>query len=88
MADLLIQPEALYKSAQDFLKASKELDAINKTLSGSTGGLQKKWEGASRQVFFKHYEELKQYMEGMSGLMKNISQEMQAMAERFEHADQ
>lgn len=88
MADLLIQPEELYKSAQDFLKASKDLQTINKRLSRSTSNLEKKWAGASRQVFYKRYEELKQYMEGMSGLMKNISQEMQAMAERFERADQ
>ena len=88
MADLLIQPEELYKAAQEFLKASKELQAINKRLSESTGELEKKWAGASRQVFYKRSEELKHYMEGMSVLMKNISQEMQAMAERFEHADQ
>jgi WXG100 family type VII secretion target len=88
MTDLLIQPEELYKSAQDFLKASKDLEMINKRLSRTTSNLEKKWAGASRQVFYKRYEELKQYMEGMSGLMKNISQEMQAMAERFEKADQ
>jgi WXG100 family type VII secretion target len=87
VVDLLIQPEELYKTAQDFLKASKDLMAINKRLNKSTGELEKKWAGASRQVFYKRSEELKQYMEGMSGLMKNISQEMQAMAERFERAD-
>jgi WXG100 family type VII secretion target len=88
VADLLIKPEELYKTAQEFLKASNELLAINKRLSESTGELEKKWAGASKQVFYKRSEELKQYMEGMSGLMKNISQEMQAMAERFERADQ
>ena len=88
MADLLVQPEELCKTAQEFLKASKELLTINKRLSESTGELEKKWAGATRQVFYKRYEELKQYMEGMSGLMKNISQELQAMAERYEHADQ
>jgi len=88
VADLLIQPDELYKTAQEFLKASNELMAINKRLSESTGELEKKWAGASQQVFYKRSEELKQYMEGMSGLMKSISQEVHAMAERFEHADQ
>jgi WXG100 family type VII secretion target len=88
MTDLILQPEELYKSAHDFMKASKDLIAINKRLNDSTCNLEKKWAGATRQVFFKRFEELKQYMEGMSALTKNISQEMQAMAERFERADQ
>jgi WXG100 family type VII secretion target len=88
MTDTQVQPEELYKSAQDFSKASKDLQAINKRLIRSTSNLENKWAGASRQVFYRRFEELKEYMEGMSSLMKNISQEMQAMAERFQKADQ
>jgi len=87
MTDLLIQPEELYKSAQDFIKASKDTQAIIKRLDQSTNGLEKKWTGVSQQLFFKQYQELRQYMQGFSELMKNISREMQAMAARFEKAD-
>jgi len=88
MGDLIIQPEELQKSAQAFKKASKDTSAILKKLDETTSSLENKWSGVTQQTFYKQYRELRQYMEGFAAMMTNIAQEMQAMADRFEKADQ
>lgn len=88
MNGLLIQPEELYKSAREFIEAGKETQAIIKRLDEATDNLENKWAGVTQQVFYEQYRELRQYMEGFAAMMTNVAQEMQAMAERFEKADQ
>ena len=87
MSDLLIQPETLIGAAEEFDQAGKDLLAILKKLDETTGNLKDEWEGAAQQVFYKQYLELRQYMEGFTILLGNISTEMSAMAERYDKAD-
>lgn len=88
MTELLIQPDELRKSADEFSRAGKEIQAILTRLNDTTGELEKNWAGASQQIFFKQYLELRQYLEGFAGLLSNIQLEMQAMADRYESIDQ
>ena len=88
MAEMTILPSDLRGAAEKFDQAGKDLAGILKTLDETTTDLKDKWEAASKQVFYKQYGEIRQYMEGMKILMGHVSKEMQAMAERFEKADQ
>jgi WXG100 family type VII secretion target len=88
MAEMTIQPNDLRGAAEKFDQAGKDLDEILKTLDETTTDLKTKWEAASKQVFYKQYGEIRQYMEGMKFLITHVSKEMQAMAERFDKADQ
>ena len=87
MADMLIQPDELRKAAAEFIHAGRDTTDILKRLDDTTSELEKQWAGATQQVFFKQYRDLRGYMEGFSALMENISREMNAMAERFEEED-
>lgn len=88
MSELSITPESLTAAAGEFHTAGDDLLAILKRLDETTGGLQEQWEGAAQQAFFKKYQELRQYMEAFSILLDHISTEMNAMAERYDSADQ
>lgn len=87
MSELLISPEELHRAAQEFSLGSKESQAIVKRLETATAELENKWAGAAQQVFFKNYKEWRQHMGGFVALLNGISQELHAMAERFEQAD-
>jgi WXG100 family type VII secretion target len=87
MSEFAVQPDELRRSAGDFDQAGKDIAEVIKKLDDSTGELEKKWEGASRQVFFKQYKQMRGYIEAISSLMANISTEMKAMADRYEEAD-
>lgn len=87
MSDITLQPDQLRQAADVFSGAGKDTQAILKKLDDATSELEKHWDGVNQQVFYKQYRELRQYMQGFSGLLANISTEMQAMAQRFEDAD-
>lgn len=87
MSEFFLQPDALRKSALDFDQAGKDLTVIVKSLDASTAGLEKQWQGVSRQLFFKQYQELRGYLEAFSSLTTQISNEMKAMADRYDEAD-
>ena len=87
MSELMIESEELVKASEQFTAAGKDLQQILKNLDDTTGNVKDKWEGAAKQVFFKEYLELRQYMEGFSILLGQISKEMFAMAERYDKAD-
>ena len=45
------------------------------------------WEGAAKQMFYKQYTEIRQYLQGFAGILNDISDEMKAMVERYSDAD-
>jgi WXG100 family type VII secretion target len=82
-----ISSQDLNGAAEEFSKASKETLEIAKRLEHATGLLQKKWEGAAKQVFYSQYKEWHQAAGGFAMLLSNIARELHAMAERYEHVD-
>jgi WXG100 family type VII secretion target len=87
MPELLIPPTELHQAAEEFSKAKKETEAIIKRLEKTTSSLEDQWGGATQQVFYKHYKDWMQQVEGFNHLLGVISQEMHAMADRFEDID-
>lgn len=87
MPDLMINPEKLHETAHSFDKATEILMKLLKDLNEAVEDLEKEWEGASRQVFYKQYKELQKYLDAFSSISSNIAKELNLMAERFEKLD-
>jgi len=83
-----ISPPDLHHAAEEFARASNDTLEIAKRLENITGCLEKKWEGAAKQVFYQQYKEWHQVSGGFASLLSNIAKELHAMAERHEHIDQ
>ncbi|NLB70855.1 MAG: WXG100 family type VII secretion target [Chloroflexi bacterium] len=87
MAELTIAPEKLVAAAADFEESGKSLTRVIESLDLTTTTLKEDWEGASQQLFYKQYTDIRQYLQGFAGLLDDISTEMKAMAERYGNAD-
>lgn len=87
MAGLSIEPEKLLAAAEDFETSSGSLAEIVEKLDLTTGNLKEDWDGAAKQVFYKQYTEIREYLQGFAGILKDISTEMKAMVERYSDAD-
>jgi WXG100 family type VII secretion target len=87
MAELSIEPSKLIAAAEDFETSGKSLSEIVEKLDLTTGNLKDDWEGAAKQMFYKQYTEIRQYLQGFAGILNDISDEMKAMVERYSDAD-
>lgn len=79
--------DELQSTSDDFLHASKDIDAIILKLSKSVKKLQDSWVDSSQQRFYQYYKEWHQHMGGVSEVLHTISDELQAIAERYADAD-
>ncbi len=87
MSGATVSPQDLHEAAEEFKKAGQDTSEIAKRLDKVIGQLEKKWEGASKQVFYQQYEQWGQASGGFETLLNNIARELHAMAERYEHVD-
>ena len=88
MSGAKISPQDLHEAAKEFQEASKDTLEIAKRLENIINRLEGNWDGASKQVFYKQYQQWSQASGGFAILLNNISQELHAMADRYEHVDQ
>ncbi len=88
MSGATVSPPDLHEAAEQFKQASKDTLEIAERLDKVTGQLEKKWESASKQVFYQQYQQWSQASGSFAMLLNNIAQELHAMAERYEHIDQ
>ncbi len=88
MTEIIIHGEDLHEAASQFKTASKDMLTSMKTLDDSVTGLEKKWAGATQQVFYTKYKDLHRSMQGISALMGNIARELDALADRMSSIDE
>jgi WXG100 family type VII secretion target len=88
MSGSTIYSHDLHEAAEQFKLASKDTLEISKRLDNTISQLDKKWEGASKQVFYKQYQQWSQAEEGFMIFLNSIAQELNAMADRYEQIDQ
>ncbi len=88
MSGATISPQDLHEVAEQFMQAGKDTLEIAKRLENVTSQLEKKWAGANKQVFYEQYQQWNQASGSFAILLSNIAQELNAMAERYEHVDQ
>jgi WXG100 family type VII secretion target len=87
MSEILIQSEDLQQVVNELKSASENLATNMQKIDNSISTLERKWSGATQQVFYHKYKDLHRSMEGMSALMNNIANEMLVMAERMSKID-
>ncbi len=89
MADSIsLTPDDLYQAAQAFSQVSKESQALVDRLEKATAGLETKWTGVTRQMFYHQYKEWCEYTASLAGLLDGVADEMRSLAEGFEKIDQ
>jgi WXG100 family type VII secretion target len=87
MDELRIPSTDLRQAAAEFAKASKESQEIVDRLEKASAQLEQKWAGVTQQLFYKHYKDWRLQMKAYAGFLKNIANELSAIADRFEKAD-
>jgi WXG100 family type VII secretion target len=87
LSERFVPIEDIRQAAKAFSKASKESRLLLKGLEETTKNLTDKWEGATSQFFYKHYQSFQPQMEGAAAHMDLIAKELDAIANRYESAD-
>ena len=87
MSEINLNPNELRAASVKFREAGKTFQTTLEELDKVTGELKSKWSGASQQVFYKQYSEMRNYIEGFTTISENIAKEMQAMADHIEKID-
>lgn len=75
------------RSAEEFARAGRDSQAIVNRLEKSITKLEKAWGGVTGEIFYSHYKDWLVLMQGHIALLQRISQELQALAERYERVD-
>lgn len=79
--------DELIGAADEFQKASGEIEKIVERLSASVKKLEDAWSDAGQQMFYQNYKEWETHMGGFSTMLQLIARNMQAIAERYLEAD-
>ncbi len=87
MSRIALSPDELRKAASDFTQACADSQAILLRLEKTAARMEATWAGVSQKVFFRNFLEWKQYMEGMSLLLKKAARELETMAEEYDRED-
>jgi WXG100 family type VII secretion target len=87
MTSLKVRVEDLHVAAKEFGEASKESQATLLRMEKAMTTLESKWSGASQQVFYREYKEVKTVMGGMAILLKQIARELTVLADEYKRAD-
>jgi WXG100 family type VII secretion target len=87
MPKLQVAPDEIQLAATAFESASKSSKATLAELEKSVLALEAKWEGASRQVFYRNYLEWKTAMGGLAVLLHEIGRELSRMGDDLVKAD-
>ena len=59
-----------------------------KELKGLIEGLDGQWEGNTRERFHKAYQDADTQFDGVSAILRQVGEELQAIAERFKTVDE
>jgi WXG100 family type VII secretion target len=87
MTKLKINPDDLLITAGELGEAYRESQATLIRVDKAVAALENKWEGASRQAFYRNYKDWRTAMAGMAVLLRQVSREMTVMAEMFQKTE-
>ncbi|ANS75337.1 type VII secretion protein EsxA [Paenibacillus yonginensis] len=88
MARILITPEEMDNVAKQFSSAADQSRDMASKLNSTIQSMQGQWEGMTQQKFFQRYETDKKNMDTYINMLKDVSTELNKIAERFRTADQ
>ncbi|MDQ0087466.1 WXG100 family type VII secretion target [Paenibacillus anaericanus] len=87
MAKIKIEPEQIHKIGDRFLSCSDQNMNMAKELKSLIEGLGGEWEGNSRERFYSSYQDAHKQLESVSTILKDVGDELNAIAERFKQVD-
>lgn len=82
-----IEPEQLKRIGDRFLSCSEQNVNMAKELKSLIEGLSGEWEGNTKERFHKSYQDADQQLIGVSTILQEVGQELNAIAERFKQVD-
>ena len=88
MPEMIIVPEAVNEAGKEFQKAYQDNLAASEHLDKVVKDLQSKWSGTTNQVFYTQYQEWKKMFEGVNFMLKLITDELDAISDRYSKSDQ
>jgi WXG100 family type VII secretion target len=88
MARIRVTPDQVRQVGGQFKQASTQSQEMVTRLQNTMTQLSPEWEGMSQQRFFQQYEQWRTSMNNYVQMLQQISQELEAIAVRFEQADQ
>jgi len=88
MARIKITPDQIRNVGGQFKQASQDSQAMVNRLQSTISGIEPEWEGLTKERFYQEFQQWKTSMNQFVELLNSIGQQMDAIAARFEAADQ
>ncbi|GAB6989198.1 WXG100 family type VII secretion target [Paenibacillus pini] len=82
-----IEPDQLQQIGTRFLNCSEQNLTMAQELKSLIDGMGGEWEGNSKERFYASYQDAHQQLQSVSTLLKDVGDELTAIAERFRAAD-
>ena len=87
MPEIMIDSDKLLAAGKTFDEAAVKIRAILDDLNRAVTDLEKGWSGATQQVFYKQYSDLKGYLEVFADTSAGVAKELGMLAEEMEKLD-
>jgi WXG100 family type VII secretion target len=87
MSQIRISPDQVRQMSGQFRQASQDSQNILGNLTNAVNNMQGEWEGMTQQRFFQEFEQWKASMGQFTQLLDSVSQQLDALATRFESVD-
>ncbi len=88
MARIKITPDQVRQVGNQFKQASQQSRDMVSNLQNTMNSMEPEWEGLTKERFYQEYQQWKTSMTQFVELLNNIGQQLDAIAARFEAADQ
>lgn len=88
MARIRITPDQVRQVGSQFKQASQQSQEMVTRLQNTINGLEPEWEGLTKERFYQEFQQWRTSMTQFVDLLNNIGQQLDAIATRFETADQ
>ena len=88
MARIKITPDQVRQVGNQFKQAGQQSQDMVSNLQSTMNGMEPEWEGLTKERFYQEYQQWRTSMTQFVELLNNIGQQLDAIAVRFEAADQ
>lgn len=88
MSTIKVTPEQLLHVSKQIEQGRQQLEGIRNDLTARIGFIQSQWAGATQERFFCDFHHSRPVLDRVLESMVKSSQDLMAIAERFEQADQ
>ena len=88
MARIKITPDQVRQVGNQFKQASQQSRDMVSNLQNTMNSMEPEWEGLTKERFYQEFQQWRTSMNQFVELLNGIGQQLDAIAARFEAADQ